>query len=226
MDYISIRTSMHRLPIAYPRQITEDFRLRTQAVSYLFRGFAITPSFDVNGLKLVYTGLKDNVVHLFFNSGIIIDTQHCSLKLYIGFTGETIMRYLDPNNNPLPTSEPWLGHVQIGDAEHGFNNYPFYKNQVEIFTQAGQHKQFPESETTVLPPVRPSKPSKSRAKVTPHHPEQTLRAALSMVQPPPLKLNSPEGNLVIDEAAGMEPPPYEGIPSPRSAFKPVKMESN
>lgn len=155
MESILIRTSMQRLPVSFPKQITEDFKIRTQAVNFIFRGFLVAPSSDMNGLRLSYTANKHHTVSLYFNSGIIIDTENCQQKLFISTGGTIILRHFDPNNELLPYTEPWQGTIQVGNKTMGFLEFPFDKTQVDIFTEVTCPKQYLENVATaaiVQPP--------------------------------------------------------------------------
>lgn len=134
MEFITIQLGIARLPLAYPKQLTEDFKLKTQEVTFLFRGFMVAPVVDSNGLKLAYTGRQSDITALSYNSSIVVDISEFSQQLFFGFGGIRILKYLDAKNQPLPIAVPWQGSVQLGDNKRGFLTYPFNTNHVEMFT--------------------------------------------------------------------------------------------
>lgn len=158
MEFITVSKALDRLPIAHPKQITEDFKLKTQEVSFIFRGFVVVPVVDSNALKLCYTGHKDNTVYLSFNSSIIIDTNECKTKLFLGFGGLPIIRYYDANNNPLEHRHVWQGSIYVGDHVHGFENFPFTQSHIEIFTPQSSPKHFTPRNDTMVPTLPPPPP--------------------------------------------------------------------
>lgn len=158
MEYITVSRALDRLPLAYPKQITEEFRLKTQEVNIAFRGFIVTPVVDSNGLKLAYTGQKADIVNLCFNSSIVVNTQGCAFKLYIGFGGAPILRYFDDNGAYLQHKIPWQGQIYIGDQRIGFETFPFSSSYVELFTPTSNPKHFMtvnHHKVPILPPPPP-----------------------------------------------------------------------